>query len=129
MSTAEHTPEPWTAEYHETAKRWYVDSGGNPGQFQLRPTSYMGAAEMDANARRIVACVNACKGIPTSVLEELAASPLFLGSLLINASDEYGLNLKGVSDFTASLPYFCAGLGCDNEITRGAVCSECQGAL
>jgi len=30
-----------------------------------------GADEADANARRIVACVNACEGIDTSLLEQL----------------------------------------------------------
>jgi hypothetical protein len=58
---AQHTPEPWT--FGEDNDGWYVCGCyvGNDEQH--------GCALSEANARRIVACVNACAGIPTEQLE------------------------------------------------------------
>ena len=53
----EHTPEPWS--YGEDNDGWYVEKD----RLQIAH----GLSEEDA--RRIVACVNACAGIPTEVLE------------------------------------------------------------
>ena len=53
----EHTPEPWS--YGEDNDGWYVEKDG----LQIAH----GLSEEDA--RRIVACVNACAGLPTEVLE------------------------------------------------------------
>ena len=54
----EHTQEPWS--YGEDNDGWYVEKDG----LQIAH----GLTEEDA--RRIVACVNACAGIPTDVLED-----------------------------------------------------------
>ncbi|KKN75635.1 hypothetical protein LCGC14_0378730 [marine sediment metagenome] len=72
----EHTPEPW---------HLYVQPGGGhiavlhdkEGEFGNEGIAFMDAvligtkytAKRRANARRIIACVNACAGIPTAVLE------------------------------------------------------------
>lgn len=53
----EHTPKPWS--YGEDNDGWYVEKDG----LQIAH----GLSEEDA--RRIVACVNACAGLPTEVLE------------------------------------------------------------
>ena len=53
----EHTQEPWS--YGEDNDGWYVEKDG----LQIAH----GLTEEDA--RRIVACVNACAGLPTEVLE------------------------------------------------------------
>lgn len=55
---SEHTKEPWLQ--YGTA----VFLSNNSGGFDLRF-----CPDAQANARRIVACVNACEGIPTEVLE------------------------------------------------------------
>ena len=82
--TQEHTPEPWIirrgdwstrATLITTAKRRRnktvpiaeVDTDGFNKEF---------GDEQKANARRIVACVNACAAIPTDELEKAAADPI-----------------------------------------------------
>ena len=68
----QHTPTPWGfsrddengVEFNITSDKWYVavccDAPGN--------------AFPQDNARRIVACVNACAGIPTGMLEAAGQS-------------------------------------------------------
>jgi hypothetical protein len=59
----EHTKTPWTADKHPDAG--YYQMHGQPG------TNYIIAlASKQADARRIVVCVNACEGIPTKLLEQ-----------------------------------------------------------
>ncbi|MCR4341905.1 MAG: hypothetical protein NUW01_18670 [Gemmatimonadaceae bacterium] len=54
----DHTPTPWTAMFHETARQWYVDAGRR--QFCLRTTSEaFPRDELDADAEFIVRAVNA----------------------------------------------------------------------
>lgn len=76
MKNAEHTPEPWTYcgggfSYVEDAKSEFVIcSMRHPqGQFWLNH---------EANARRIIACVNACKGIGTEALEAAVVEGILL---------------------------------------------------
>ena len=57
MATADkirHTPEPWVVDGRDIVNRtgWKV-----------------GSASYSSNSRRIVACVNACEGIPLKALE------------------------------------------------------------
>ena len=71
----QHTPTPWGfsrddengVEFNITSDKWYVavccDAPGN--------------AFPQDNARRIVACVNACAGIPTDDLEQCPSGGLF----------------------------------------------------
>lgn len=79
-----HTKEPWIASQEENEAEWGIDSGkwgiaicaASPGN---------GTAE--SNARRIVACVNACKGSPTEALEEMNRLGLTLGQLAFNHAE------------------------------------------
>ena len=68
----QHTKEPWngkniplTASALERAG-FYIVFTNNPATKD----------EAEANARRIVACVNACEGIPTGVLEKQGMVPI-----------------------------------------------------
>lgn len=56
-----HTPEPW-----EVTDLRYIRQSNEPRHVVAR-ASKMGG--MEANASRIVACVNACAGISTELLE------------------------------------------------------------
>lgn len=69
---SEHTPEPWVLEQVSGAPLWHVeDLAGNPIAVAEQRTNARVAFdfEREANALRIVACVNACAGIETSALE------------------------------------------------------------
>jgi len=80
MSDTKHTPEPWKIDEHENhffiMRRW--GGGVEPGNSSVFGSAYgahIGSLEFvgdtavptrkqaEANARRIVACVNACKGM------------------------------------------------------------------
>jgi hypothetical protein len=63
--TPKHTPEPWTAKGYTL----HAADGRRLNNDYTR----VSVDEMRANARRIVACVNALAGIPTEALEELWA--------------------------------------------------------
>jgi hypothetical protein len=87
-----HSPEPWVAEVDAVLDAGgFVCAEGWPGDTQGMwtdggedgPVMNLKAYEAaeDANARRIVACVNALAGIPTAALEEGA---------LAKALDEIG---------------------------------------
>ncbi len=73
---AEHTAEPW--HLYGSFDDGYVgvtSSEEQPGKRQLiartaPPYNKLPQVERDANARRIVACVNACKAIDTGTLEK-----------------------------------------------------------
>ena len=56
-----HTPEPWT--YGEDNDGWYLEKSGSQLAYQVVD---------EADARRIVACVNALQGVPTEQLEQAA---------------------------------------------------------
>ena len=60
---SEHTPEPWRAEeasiYRDAGQALVVDCG----------VVHRSKGERHANARRVVATINACAGIATEVLE------------------------------------------------------------
>ena len=56
-----HTPEPW-----EVTDLRYIRQSNEPRHVVARASKMDG---MEANARRIVACVNACAGIETYALE------------------------------------------------------------
>jgi len=73
MSKVQHTPEPWEVTCGDDERDWvrffpFIEAKeytvvGNEGMY--------GEREIDlANARRIVAAVNACEGISTEALED-----------------------------------------------------------
>ena len=82
--TTAHTPEPW-----------FVQPSDHPGGLLIKPIPGQVVAqcdevpEMEANARRICAAVNACKGISTETLERGIIADLrhALGELLTAAGD------------------------------------------
>lgn len=75
---SEHTKEPWVYET-ECAYGWdirgdeiWIASVQNSHVANSRPqTGFPSQIEGFANARRIVACVNACADLPTELLESL----------------------------------------------------------
>ncbi len=62
---AEHTAEPYTIETYEGVSGVVLAADGQP----LFDGFFRTDEERDATRRRFVACVNACKGIPTEILE------------------------------------------------------------
>ena len=66
---SEHTPEKWEVGPSHVIKHIYQN------EHNQRCTAFIGEmlggidANPEANARRLVACVNACEGIPTEALE------------------------------------------------------------
>jgi hypothetical protein len=62
---SEHTKEPWRAENFAIRD----EQGRMVLQIGVSADRCFSTAEMEANAVRIAACVNACAGIPTSMLE------------------------------------------------------------
>jgi plasmid maintenance system antidote protein VapI len=78
MNNAQHTPEPWCVGNHPG------DSSGT-GWREILASSEFGpmylAQALEANARRIVACVNACAGISTRMLEDIGPSGVENGEM------------------------------------------------
>lgn len=64
MSNQQHTPEPWISEGS------FIGIPNGKGTFYMVPLSGINQDSREANARRIVACVNACAGIDTGHLEQ-----------------------------------------------------------
>lgn len=60
---SKHTPEPWKVQHPHAGQRgWEIADSSGLNQVSQDVT--------EANARRIVACVNACRGLPTDELEQ-----------------------------------------------------------
>jgi len=80
-----HTKEPWATEYRKTALGQYsqevFDSEGqviaSMAWYPVKVSETTTATNREANARRIVACVNACAGFSTEDLELCPESGLF----------------------------------------------------
>lgn len=63
-----HTPEPWRVSGNGTMR--FIDASVCKGMSQKVATCMrVEYGDMEANARRIVACVNACAGLDTYLLE------------------------------------------------------------
>lgn len=90
---SEHTKEPWNHSGDEVKT-----ADGNLIAVTLLGTSLI---ENQANARRIVACVNACAGIDTEVLEKHAGQQglmIYLMSDLVKQRDELLAAAKNLRD-------------------------------
>lgn len=59
MTEQKHTPEPWHVGDHPSSSEDVLDSAGD----------LIARCRTDADAGRIVACVNACSGLDTTLLE------------------------------------------------------------
>ncbi len=83
MSDQEHTAEPWKTAYRKSVLGGFgqevFDADGNTiatmAWYAVEIAPGHTGTNREANARRIVACVNACSGISTEKLEE--ANDLF----------------------------------------------------
>ena len=89
----EHTPEPWSADWTKqqgtvVGSMWEKDSG-------LTITANPSTNE---NARRIVACVNACAGIPTAALEHAAKTYRIDADRLWRMEKLFKAAFKGVTE-------------------------------
>lgn len=82
-----HTPEPW-----EVTDLRYIRQSNEPRHVVARAAKMDG---MEANARRIVACVNACEGIDTESLESIAGRIAAKSVLQMHAN--YGSNKAKVA--------------------------------
>lgn len=67
MSESEHTPEPWITEPGGGRGAWIKGANGEWAALACGDTDQSASN----NARRILACVNACKDIPTDWLEKV----------------------------------------------------------
>lgn len=89
---SEHTPGPWVALLHETPT-WKICHSGH--EFAL--VAMTCHANDEVNARRIVACVNACEGMNPEALPEL------LKAIEAKAADEAYAAGLGASEWEAFL--------------------------
>ncbi len=69
MNENKHTPEPWHTAERSGFPFHIDDARGESVAMMLADDDHDEQRGLD-NARRIVACVNACAGIPTEMLEE-----------------------------------------------------------
>lgn len=110
---SEHTPEPWS--YCEDNDGWCLENG----------CEQHGYALSEANARRIVACVNICAGVSIEMLE--ASTHGCVGAILnetIKASryrDELLAALKG---FVAAYDSETHEKACDVALSAIAKCEK-----
>lgn len=113
MST--HTKEPWIVTGGERIK--YVEARIGNGMLQeIASCMIVEHGNHEENARRIVACVNACAGIPTETLEMASSSIAVSQSLngyldMRKQRNELLAALKGIQDlmgFEWLLPEFDA---------------------
>lgn len=63
MSESKHTREPWQIQNHRVIGPDNEQVAGTYNQRLLKDSKVISVAEQDANADRIVDCVNACAGI------------------------------------------------------------------
>jgi len=94
MSEKLHTPEPWGVDFNNTYKGKPHYMVGVPGErLCVALTGIVGAGddeESKANARRIVACVNALEGVATDRLETANISGSgFWGKCIHDADVKY----------------------------------------
>ena len=87
---SKHTQEPWKVQHPHAGQRgWEIADSSGLNQISQDVT--------EANARRIVACVNACAGLPTEQLESSPLGGVLNGVAgLIAQRDELLAALEGV---------------------------------
>lgn len=86
----EHTKEPWEtrkgiAGFQDVAI--LADGGIIAETFERGGNAYDIITPAETNARRIVACVNACAGIPTDVLEKMPIKDLIASTRTVTQSE------------------------------------------
>lgn len=99
-----HTKEPWhvvDADFGDATTRYIDDEPGAEGgrDFYLATVEHGDQVELEANARRIVACVNACAGLSTGILERHPGKGAFEVIQILSKKNEELLDaLKEASD-------------------------------
>ncbi len=131
----QHTPEPWNykvAEWENIYGKVYGNLAIVNAQCQemFRSTRLLPYEEQEANAHRIVACINACAGIPTEALETGVVQEKGMGIDLADKRNRCWLGL----DAPATEPlYPCADCGKLRTKAQGGtiftVCDECWDKL
>lgn len=81
---SKHTAGPWFAQYDDNG---FYEIASEVVSLRLAFTYGEGETD-EANARRIVACVNACEGVPTARLEAGAADVLAYSMEIKKQRDE-----------------------------------------
>jgi len=71
--SVQHTKEPWQWHAQGEANDYSLLTHDGRWVISFRQNGELMPAKQEANARRIVACVNACTGIPTEELEDTGA--------------------------------------------------------
>lgn len=91
MSTQKQTPGPWVVEYANTGPRFYSDelTRQNPHSVN-RPIFALDRDDQQTryNARRIVACVNACEGLTDADLEGKPSTLQYMQDKCMEALDQ-----------------------------------------
>ena len=86
MSENKHTPEPWRTDAECGFPQDIHDSKGN--LFLRCGSDFDNEIYGEANARRITACVNACAGIDTELLEIIADNDKTLAGVIANVEKQ-----------------------------------------
>lgn len=71
-----HTKEPWRYEFGKDGHEVWAPHG-ETGSMRIAACGFAATFDKD-NARRIIACVNACAGIPIEMLEAMPSGPAAL---------------------------------------------------
>lgn len=118
MSENKHTPEPWAIDPDDRPNmHWnnHIVSEANPN-IAICFMAHDGTEQNErgeANARRVVACVNACAGIPTEALESGEArsvrDELATIAELEKQRDELLAELKSISKITGDAGFNIGG--------------------
>lgn len=93
MSENKHTPEPWAIDPDDRPNmHWnnHIVSEANPN-IAICFMAHDGTEQNErgeANARRVVACVNACAGIDTELLEIIADNDKTLAGVIANVEKQ-----------------------------------------
>lgn len=95
---SEHTPEPWRTFKQGDSTGWIVGRVDGGDMFRI-PAGY---EDVGADARRIVACVNACAGLSTEALEAGALKES-LDVLRFWIAEERGFPAKRAEEMLAKL--------------------------
>lgn len=115
-----HTPEPWT--FNKNDLRGFdfqirAAEGVQIGETQELLGKKRALANPAENARRIVACVNACAGIPTETLEETGSFPEAAARELKTLKQQRDRLLEEIKRVLAALPTTCLA---DEEVKEEA---------
>ena len=98
MSENKHTPEPWFSQYDDNG---FYEIGSESVSLRLAFTYGEGDTD-EANARRITACVNACAGIDTELLEIIADNDKTLAGVIANVEKQRDELLAALERFMDS---------------------------